>query len=206
MGSANYTTSGFYEENNSLVRIRSRQIAENYLEEFNEMFNRDYFGPDILAQTPNPIVTVDGIVVETYFSPDDGVGKRILELLKGAKSSIYFLAFSFTTDDFAEVLVSKARQGLAVAGVMDEGQISSNTGGEYERFKEANLSVFIDGNPSNMHHKVFIIDESIVIFGSYNFSASAERRNDENVLIVFDPEFAAQFRAEFERVYEQAQQ
>jgi len=205
MGSANYTTSGFYEENNSLVRIRSTQIAENYLEEFNEMFDRDYFGPDILARTPNPTVTVDGIVVETYFSPDDGAGQRILELLKGAQSSIYFLAFSFTTDDFAEVLVSKSRQGLIVAGVMDEDQISSNTGGEYERFKEASLSVYMDGNPSNMHHKVFIIDESIVIFGSYNFSASAERRNDENVMIVFDPEFAAQFRAEFERVYEQSQ-
>ncbi|PKN91528.1 MAG: hypothetical protein CVU44_19425 [Chloroflexi bacterium HGW-Chloroflexi-6] len=205
MGSANYTTSGFYEENNSLVRIRSKQIAENYLEEFNEMFDRDYFGPDILARTPNPTVTVDGIVVETYFSPDDGAGKRILELLKGAQSSIYFLAFSFTTDDFAEILVSKSRQGLIVAGVMDEGQISSNTGGEYDRFKEASLSVYMDGNPSNMHHKVFIIDESIVIFGSYNFSASAERRNDENVMIVFDPEFAAQFRAEFERVYEQSQ-
>lgn len=205
MGSANFTTSGFYEENNSLVRIRSQKIVENYLKEFNEMFDEDFFGEDVLAQTPNPRLAVDGVDIENYFSPDDGVGRRILDLLKGAESSIYFLAFSFTTDDFAETIVRKARDGLTVAGVMDEGQIKSNTGGEYDRFKQAGLSVYIDGNPGNMHHKVFIIDERIVIFGSYNFSASAERRNDENVLVIFDPEFAAQFVKEFWRVYEQAQ-
>jgi phosphatidylserine/phosphatidylglycerophosphate/cardiolipin synthase-like enzyme len=203
-GSMNLTTAGTYEENNNLVRIRSTKIAENYLREFEEMFESDFFGPDVLAATPNPAITIDGILVETYFSPDDRVSRRILELLKGAERSIYFLAYSFTTDDFADIIISKARQGLSVAGVMDEGQINSNSGGEYERFKSANVSVAIDGNPSNMHHKVFIIDENIVIFGSYNFSGNAERRNDENVLIVFDHDFAAQFLAEFQRVRERA--
>lgn len=55
-----------------------------------------------------------------------------------------------------------------------------------------------------MHHKVFIIDEEIVIFGSYNFSASAEKKNDENVMVIFDQDFAAQFMAEFWRVYDKA--
>ena len=205
LGSMNLTTSGTYEENNNLVRIRSSKIAENYLTEFNEMFEGDYFGEDTLAQTPNPTLTIDGVVVENSFSPDDGVGRRILELLKGAEQSIYFMAYSFTTDDFADVLIDKSDRGLVVAGVMDEGQVKSNTGGEFETLKAGNVAVYLDGNPSNMHHKVFIIDEKIVIFGSYNFSANAERRNDENVMIVFDPDFAAQFVAEFERVYEKAQ-
>ena len=204
LGSMNFTTSGTYKENNNLVRIRSSKIAENYLQEFNEMFEGDFFGPDVLAQTPNPRLTINGIAVETYFSPDDRVGLRILELLKGAESSIYFMAFSFTTDDFGETVMNKARQGLSVAGVMDEDQIKSNTGTEYDNFKKANLSVYKDGNAGNMHHKVFIIDEKIVIFGSYNFSASAERKNDETVMIIFDSDFAAQYLAEFQRVYQQA--
>jgi phosphatidylserine/phosphatidylglycerophosphate/cardiolipin synthase-like enzyme len=56
-----------------------------------------------------------------------------------------------------------------------------------------------------MHHKVFIIDEKIVITGSYNFSSSAERTNDENVVILFDPQIAAQYLAEFRRVDAEAQ-
>jgi phosphatidylserine/phosphatidylglycerophosphate/cardiolipin synthase-like enzyme len=205
LGSANFTTSGFYDENNNLVRIRSKRMVENYLTEFNEMFEMDFFGENVLRNTPHPVLTIDGITVETYFSPDDGVGRRILELLKGAQESIYFMAFSFTTDDFGETMIQKARQGLTVAGVMDESQVKSNIGGEYANFRDARLNVYLDGNPGHMHHKVMIIDEEIVIFGSYNFSASAERRNDENVMIIFDPDFAAQFVAEFQRVFAQAQ-
>ena len=55
-----------------------------------------------------------------------------------------------------------------------------------------------------MHHKVIIIDDSTVILGSYNFTASADERNDENLLIIHDPEVAALFVEEFGRVYEQA--
>jgi phosphatidylserine/phosphatidylglycerophosphate/cardiolipin synthase-like enzyme len=56
-----------------------------------------------------------------------------------------------------------------------------------------------------MHHKVLIIDERIVVTGSYNFSASAEKRNDENTLVIHNPEVAALFLAEYERVYATAQ-
>jgi len=56
-----------------------------------------------------------------------------------------------------------------------------------------------------MHHKVVIIDESIVVVGCYNFTNSAETRNDENLLVIYNSEIAAQFLAEFQRVYAQAQ-
>ena len=62
-----------------------------------------------------------------------------------------------------------------------------------------------DGIAGLMHHKVFIIDESIVVFGSYNFSQNAEQRNDENLIIIHDPLIAGQFLLEFQRVREEAQ-
>jgi phosphatidylserine/phosphatidylglycerophosphate/cardiolipin synthase-like enzyme len=57
-----------------------------------------------------------------------------------------------------------------------------------------------------MHHKVFIVDEKIVVLGSYNFSQNAEERNDENLMIIYDPMIAEQFMLEFKRLQEQAQQ
>jgi phosphatidylserine/phosphatidylglycerophosphate/cardiolipin synthase-like enzyme len=51
-----------------------------------------------------------------------------------------------------------------------------------------------------MHHKVFVVDEKIVAFGSYNFSQSAEQRNDENLIIIYNEAVAGQFIKEFERV------
>lgn len=205
-GSLNYTVTGAYEDNNNLVHIRSVKVAQNYTTEFEEMYADDLFGPDARAATPNPSVTVDGIRVETYFSPDDGVAARLLELLQGAQESIYFLAFSFTSDDLAQVMRDRADAGVAVSGVMEDAQVQSNQGTEFDLFVQSGLDVRRDGNSGQMHHKIIIIDRSIVITGSYNFTASAEDRNDENLVILFSPEIAELFLAEFGRVFDAAQQ
>jgi len=65
--------------------------------------------------------------------------------------------------------------------------------------------VLQDGNCYILHHKVSIIDERTVITGSYHFTSSAERDNDENLVIVDDPTLARTYLDEFERVYAQAQ-
>jgi phosphatidylserine/phosphatidylglycerophosphate/cardiolipin synthase-like enzyme len=92
-----------------------------------------------------------------------------------------------------------------VAGVMEDEQINSNAGTEFDPFRQAGLDVLRDGNGGQMHHKVMIIDGSIVVLGSYNFTKSAETRNDENLIVIYNREIAAQFMAEFQRVYSQAQ-
>ncbi len=204
LGSMNFTDSGTYEDNNNLIRIRSTKIAENYSVEFNEMFERDLFGPDVLAQTPNPDVTVDGTRVETYFSPDDGVLTVLYNLLSEADESIYFLAFSYTSNELGEIVRTQADAGLEIKGVMDKEQIASNTGTEFDPFRQAGLDVRIDGNDGQMHHKVFIVDKKIVVMGSYNFSKSAEEKNDENTVIIYNPKVAEFFLQEFERVYAHA--
>jgi phosphatidylserine/phosphatidylglycerophosphate/cardiolipin synthase-like enzyme len=200
-GSMNLTDSGTYSDRNNLIRIRSAKLAEDYEAEFNEMFVDDHFGPTTGSPTPNPHVTIDGTVLDVYFSPDDGVQAALLDLLVNAKSRIDFLAYSFTSDPLSEAIRNRAQGGVQVRGVMDEDQMASNTGTEYDRFHVAGLDVRLDQQPGLMHHKVLIIDRQIVVLGSYNFTASAEKYNDENVLVVHSPEIAAEFLQEFKRIY-----
>ena len=204
MGSMNFTDAGAYDDNNNLFRIRSTKMSENYIKEFEEMFNDDMFGPDAVAQTPHPTLTIDETQVDTYFSPDDGVQAALIPLLSNAQESIYFLAYSFTSNQLGDIVRAKAQEGLMVEGVMDAEQIVSNQGTEYDPFKQAKLMVREDGNEGLMHHKVFVIDGKIVAFGSYNFSQSAETNNDENLIIVYSEPVAQQFIQEFLRVWEQA--
>lgn len=204
-GSMNFTATGAYADNNNLLRIRSTKVAENFRTEFDEMFVQDKFGPDKVKATPYPLITVEGVQVETFFSPDDGVSARLEELLNQAESSIYFLAYSFTSDPLGEIIRLRALEGVTVAGVMEAEQVATNVGTEYDPFALAGLDVRLDGNAGQMHHKVLIIDEKIVATGSYNFSGSAETSNDENLLIIHSPEIARQFLEEFRRVSRQAQ-
>jgi len=200
-GSMNFTTTDGYRNNNNLIRLRSSKIAEDYTTEFEEMFVDDLFGPDVRSATPYAEVSLDGTLIEVMFSPDDGVSRSLVELLAGAEESIRFLAFSFTSDDLADVLLERASAGVQVSGVMDESQVASNTGGEYERFRSSGLEVYLDGNEDKMHHKVFIIDDKIVVTGSYNFSTSAETRNDENILVLFNRDIARVYVEEFQRIF-----
>lgn len=200
-GSMNFTTTDGYLNDNNLLQVRSVRLAENYITEFNEMFQDDLFGLDTRAATPYPEFVVEGVLLEVYFSPDDGVAGHLIDLIQAAEESLYFMAFSFTSDELANAILERAQNGVIVAGVMEESQVESNSGSDYGRFRQAGLDVRLDGNPRNMHHKVILIDGKTVVTGSYNFSESAERRNDENVLVLHDPQIAAQFMAEFERVF-----
>jgi phosphatidylserine/phosphatidylglycerophosphate/cardiolipin synthase-like enzyme len=203
-GSMNFTDTGAYDDNNNLIRIRSPKMAENYTKEFEEMFSENSFGEDTMPETPYPTLTIDGVRVDTFFSPDDGVLSQVAAVLSGAQESIYFLAFSFTSNDLGAIVRDKAEAGLTVRGVMEREQVASNQGTEYDPFKQAKLDVRLDGIEGLMHHKVFIVDESIVVLGSYNFSQAAGTRNDENVLIIYNPALAEQFMLEFQRVWEVA--
>jgi phosphatidylserine/phosphatidylglycerophosphate/cardiolipin synthase-like enzyme len=66
----------------------------------------------------------------------------------------------------------------------------------------AGAAVRQDGNAYVMHHNVLIVDDAFVTTGSINFSHSGMETNDENLVIIRDPELAAQYEAEFQRQWE----
>jgi phosphatidylserine/phosphatidylglycerophosphate/cardiolipin synthase-like enzyme len=203
-GSMNFTTGGGYLDNNNLMRIRSSKLAEAYIQEFEQMFVNDRFGSEKLPSTANTSITINGSLIEVSFSPEDGTLEHILNAISQAHESIYFLAYSFTSDALSQALIDKAKAGVTVRGIFDKDQYRSNSGTEYDNLRNAGIAVYLDANPQLMHHKVIIIDQQVVITGSYNFSNNAEHNNDENTLIIHNQDIAAQFLAEFQLIYEQA--
>ena len=207
VGSMNFTTNGVYCNNNNIVRITSPRLAANYTAEMDEMYNDELFGPDSPQNTPNELLTIGGIEVENYFGSEKEISPIISRRIAAAQSEILFMAFSFTDEQIGESLLGRADAGVIVRGVFE--RVGSDTPFSYypilSQARLANVAVLTDGNPQVMHHKVFIIDRNTVIFGSFNFSDNANRRNDENVVIVHDPTFASYFIEEFETVWLEAQ-
>jgi|GEM_PF-229267 len=202
-GSWNFTENDTYRYNNNALLIRSPELARNYTVVFEKMWGDKKFGRQRKAGGTTPILEIAGARVENYFAPEDQVASKIVARLKKAQKSIVFMAFSFTDDDIGEAVLSRAKAGVKVRGVFERTG-SETEYSEYGRMKRAKLDVLQDGNPYLMHHKVFIVDETTVIVGSFNFSKNAEEENDENLLIIDDAALAQAFLAEFERVYAQA--
>jgi phosphatidylserine/phosphatidylglycerophosphate/cardiolipin synthase-like enzyme len=200
-GSTNITVNGIFKQNNNVIAIRSTRLAEVYEREFDEMWNGQ-FGPRSPSTVDQQSVTVNNTPVTALFASEDGVVVRIIPYVENAQSSVRFLAFSFTDYPLAKAMIDRASAGVDVAGVFEK--VGSETEfAELRTLHCAGVPVRQDGNPSFLHHKLVIIDERIVITGSLNFSTNAETSNDENVIIVDNPEIAALYIQEFERVWAQ---
>jgi phosphatidylserine/phosphatidylglycerophosphate/cardiolipin synthase-like enzyme len=204
-GSWNLTDNGTYRNNNNVVKVQSEKLAANYTTEFEEMFEDRAFGASSPDPIPNPTIDLNGILVETFFESEGNVRARIIELINEAETSVRLMTFVFTDDDIASALIAQHRAGLQVSGVMEARNVDGS-GSDYDTMVRAGVDLLEDGNPYILHHKVIILDDEIVITGSYNFSASAAEKNDENVLIIHSPEIAATYLDEYERVVQQAEE
>ncbi|MCB9361822.1 hypothetical protein H6504_00160 [Candidatus Woesearchaeota archaeon] len=204
-GSFNPTENGAEFNDNNIVVVHSKTLAKNYQDEFDELWSGVYSGG---ARVSNPKVVINGQLYENYFCPEDCISRgsgftpgreRVIELIEQADSSVYFMTFSFTDDEIGDALIDASRRGVEVKGVFEKRQLSEYS--EYDRLEAAGINVSSDHNKQSMHHKVFIIDENIVITGSTNPSNNGFTRNDENILIIHDAWIAAQFVDAFEELY-----
>lgn len=202
LGSWNMTENDTYRNNNNMLRLRSQLASNAYAQEFEAMF-AGMFGPR-KPINQRPSISLDETPVDIYFSPEDGVAKYILAEIKRARKNIRFMAFSFTSADIADAMIERHAAGVDVQGVMER-QNAGGLGAVFNQLTDGGVSVVEDGNCYILHHKVIIIDDRIVITGSYNFTKSAERDNDETLVIIADPQLAEQYRAEWMRVDKQAQ-
>jgi phosphatidylserine/phosphatidylglycerophosphate/cardiolipin synthase-like enzyme len=202
MGSMNYTHNGTYRNNNNMFVIHSQRAVAAYQAEFNEMFVDGEFGQSRSNQDGVSFAQ-DGIEVQVMFSPEDDPADVLLETINGAKSSIRFMTFSFTLDQIGAAVLDRANDGVNVRGIF-EVRGSQTEYSELPLLFCAGLPIFQDGNSRTFHHKVFIIDEEIVVTGSFNISSNATSSNDENMVIVHDADLAAQYLAEYERMEKMA--
>ncbi|NJL92915.1 MAG: phospholipase [Anaerolineae bacterium] len=199
-GSTNITRNGFYNNNNNAILVRSPELVANFRADFEEMYTDGAFTRTADTRSVvNRQVQLGDTLVETYFSPDDRdpVLARIVELVNSAQQSIRVMAFSFTLDEVGQAMLERLSAGVAVEGVIETtGSVTSAS--ELPRLACAGGSFRQDGNPRIMHHKVIIIDDRIVLSGSFNFSNNAVESNSENMLIIHDPVVAAAYVAEFQ--------
>ena len=197
MGSWNMSYNDTFRNNNNLLEITNPALVANYQAKFDELFTDKHFGThaEVGAQTPE--LTVDGVKVLNYFSPVDHVMDKLVGLVNGAQKSIRFMAFTYTDPNLANAMIARLQAGVDVAGVIENRGASQ---GALVPLACGKVPVKVDGNKYTMHHKVMIIDDSIVVTGSFNFTKSADTANDDNVLVIYSPAVAQQYLDEFNRV------
>jgi len=129
---------------------------------------------------------------QVYFSPRGGAASAIIQSLHNAKVLVLVQAYSFTSTPIAEALVRAHNRGVRVQVLLDKSQITQRYTAA-DVLAQAGIRTHIDAAHAIAHNKVMVIDNEIVITGSFNFSKAAEERNAENLLIIRNRELAARY-------------
>jgi len=198
-GSYNLTDNDTEMNDNNVISFTNRQLAENYLVEFEEIWTGRH-GKKNSDPTPHPNVVIGGVTVQNYFSPEDDLEAAIDREIRKATNSIYVMAFALSDKTMFRSLVDMAKKGVRVYTLFDL-ELARQKSSLSQVLKDQGISVRISANNGQMHHKVIVIDEKIVVTGSANFSASAFKSNDENMIIFECPPLAKAFMRECARCW-----
>ena len=195
-GSMNFSKSGLsgYDENNTLI-IKSNEIANLYKAEFEQMLNGRFHNSKEKLNSDNRF-KIDNSVLEIYFSPQDKSSKRIVEIINNSKQYIYIPAFLITHTQISNALISAHSRGVDVKIILDANSVyTRNT--KHAILRQHNIPIKIENYAGKLHSKTMIIDDKYIIMGSMNFSNSGENKNDENLVIIQNTEFAKAYKQIF---------
>lgn len=135
------------------------------------------------------------------FCPQDNCAAKLVQEFDNAEQSIDIAVYSFTNTEILEAVADASKRGVQVHVLMDAGQAESQYSVD-ERLLEKGIAVkLLEKDKGIMHHKFAVIDTSIVVTGSFNYSKNADKYNNENLVLIFDKDIADEFAEEFSRLW-----
>lgn len=144
----------------------------------------------------------DFAFVDASFSRIEDTSAILGHWIGRANESIRLMVMLITHDGLADALMAAHDRGVEVDIIIDSDWRYS-TGSDYGEILDAGVDIRGDDRGGLMHHKVMVIDEHVIITGSYNWSSSAEDSNDENCLFLKSRSIAEVYLTEFDRIWDQ---
>jgi phosphatidylserine/phosphatidylglycerophosphate/cardiolipin synthase-like enzyme len=164
-------------------------------------------GPALaLPQVDCPTQPADG-GIEIVFSPTPAdAGLRAIErVVASAKTSLDVAAYEFSSANVARALLAAHGRGVRVRLLVDGANFTKGRS-QASVLAAAGLPVRVTAKYPAMHDKFIIADQRTVQTGSFNYSFSAERRNAENIVILWNNTCAAElFTGQFDGLWEEGQ-
>ena len=176
---------------NHLVVLHGQNAVNQYRAEFDRL-RSGTFGDLHERHEPRPReFRLAKIRVKPVFAPEQGPEMEIMKQMLKANTSIDFAMFTFAQssgiDDTMFALVPSLTR---LRGALDRVQ-GAQAWAATQPLKQAGVRLF-QNKPGTgvrkIHHKLMVIDERLVIGGSFNYTGPAGTLNDENILILGDLE------------------
>jgi hypothetical protein len=128
----------------------------------------------------------------------------IIKEIEKANKSLKVAVYWFTNHELFDLLYQKQKNGVQCELIIHNDYINNREAGlPFQKFIDAGGRFYFSDEENPMHNKFCIIDDQILINGSYNWTYYAESKNRENVLIIQDEKDVVKaFESEFVQLME----
>jgi phosphatidylserine/phosphatidylglycerophosphate/cardiolipin synthase-like enzyme len=192
-GSANFTLTDTHRNLNHVFIFRNAYVCRQYEVEV-EQLRRGSFGRGMHGEVPKTY-DLAGVPVKVLFAPDHTPELEFMKQMLKVKENgeIWFAIFTFAgSSGIDDTMLALARGGVRIRGVLDSGQANHGWAApQWLRHPKIELRVpKKQGDLANLrklHHKLMVIDDRIVIAGSFNYTQPANDYNDENLFVIGSP-------------------
>ena len=146
-----------------------------------------------LGITPMPQTKLD---IHCLF---ESISQEVIRNILSAKHSIKIAMAWFTNFDIFKVIKHKL-ESCDIEIYLATNNDLINNGGYCLNFNELinlGLKIILYEYPDMINHKFCIIDDTLVMTGSYNWTYFAETVNRENMLVIYDEKVVKEYTNEF---------
>ena len=163
---------------------------------------------DVLRWLEQVVKTLDAadqaapVVSSAYFSPGDTCLRRLCDLMRGCRDTLDICVFTIADDRLTEAILDCHARGVQVRVVSDNDK-QHDSGSDIDRLRARGVQVRVDDAPSHMHHKFALFDGRVLANGSFNWTRSATRDNDENLVVSDDANLVRVFGLQFGKLWQQ---
>ena len=190
-GSANFTMTDTHRNLNHLFVFHSAFVARQYETEFSQL-RAGQFGRGMHGDAPGTY-DLGGVPVKVLFAPDHTPELEIMKQMLKGQSEVVFAIFTFAgSSGIDDTMLAMARAGMSIRGVLDPTQAAHEWAAS-KTMIHPNIKLFVPRRTGafatlrKVHHKLMVVDETIVVAGSYNYTQPANDYNDENIFVLGSP-------------------
>ena len=131
---------------------------------------------------------------QVCFAPSPDCSRLVVAQIAKATKTVRVQAYGFTDVAIAKALLDVKHRGVDVQVILDRSNRLKKKYTEATFLVNAEIATSIDERHPIAHNKVIVIDDDVVITGSYNFTKHAQQ-NAENLIVLRSAELAARYIA-----------
>jgi phosphatidylserine/phosphatidylglycerophosphate/cardiolipin synthase-like enzyme len=184
----------------------SRLVSELH----DELFSIVESNPDSLGWSRKVFTTVNEALLEyrkrlrdAMFFPSEESLNKLIAYLNSARRTLEVCIFTITNNRLANALRRAKDRGVEVRVISDDANLEM-LGSDVRELLTYGIPVKVDADlKSHMHNKFVLIDDNVLMTGSFNWTVQAVKKNQENLAAVEDPVLVGLFKEEFEKLWRQ---